>query len=135
MNTQRAIRELRTMLKEAGLSGSFLVRDLATGDELGIAPDVELPIASLVKVPLAVAVLQRVQDGRLDGAAMIDVPPGRNTSPAQVGLSRFRHPARIAVEDLLQPQQRRPHDQLRSQLRGVPPQGRPPRLRTPVEGP
>ncbi|MCQ4040868.1 serine hydrolase [Streptantibioticus rubrisoli] len=101
MNTQRAIRELRAMLKEAGLSGSFLVRDLATGDELGITPDVELPIASLVKVPLAVAVLQRVQDGRLDGAAMIDVPPGRNTSPAQVGLSRFRHPARIAVEDLL----------------------------------
>ncbi len=101
MNTQRAVRELRTMLKDAGLSSSFLVRDLATGDELGITPDVEFPIASLVKVPLATAVLERVDDGRLDPAAMVEVSPGRNTSAGQVGLSRFRHPARIAVEDLL----------------------------------
>ncbi|MGE7438502.1 serine hydrolase [Kitasatospora sp. NPDC001175] len=101
MNAQRAVRELRSMLEDAGLSGSFLVRDLATGDELGIDPDVELPIASLVKVPLATAVLERIQDGRIDGAAVIDVPPGRITSAGPVGLSRFRHPARIAVEDLL----------------------------------
>lgn len=101
MNVQRVIRELRAMLKDAGLSGSFLVRDLATGDELGISPDVELPIASLVKVPLAVAVLERIQDGRIDGADVIDLPPGLIASAGQVGLSRFRHPARIAVEDLL----------------------------------
>ncbi|MCC9306197.1 class A beta-lactamase-related serine hydrolase [Kitasatospora sp. RB6PN24] len=101
MNVQWAIRELRATLQEAGLSGSFLVRDLATGDELGIAPDVELPIASLVKVPLAVAVLERIHDGRIDAATMIDVVPGRLTSPGPTGLSRFRHPARIAVEDLL----------------------------------
>ncbi|MGK4579267.1 serine hydrolase [Kitasatospora sp. HPMI-4] len=101
MNAQRVVREQRDMLRDAGLSGSFLVRDLATGDELGIDPDVELPLASLVKVPLATAVLERVQDGRIDGAAMIDVPPGRLTSPGPVGLSRFRHPARVAVEDLL----------------------------------
>jgi beta-lactamase class A len=101
MNSQRAIRQLRTTLSDAGLSGSFLVRNLATGDELGITPDVELPIASLVKVPLAVAVLKGVQAGRIDGAAMIDVLPERVASTGQVGLSRFRHPARIAVEDLL----------------------------------
>ncbi|MFI9722019.1 serine hydrolase [Streptomyces sp. NPDC052396] len=101
MNAQRAVRRLRALLKDGGLSGSFLVRDLATGAELGIAPDVELPLASLVKVPLALAVLERVRDGRIDGAAMIEVPPGRLTSAGPAGLSRFRHPARIAVEDLL----------------------------------
>jgi beta-lactamase class A len=71
------VSRLRAQLAEAGLSGSFLVRDLATGREIGIDPDVAFPIASLVKVPLAVAVLEGIQAGRLDGAALIDVPPGR----------------------------------------------------------
>lgn len=101
MNTEGVLRELRGVLADAGMSGFFLVRDLSTGEELGIDPDVELPAASLVKVPLAVAVLGRVHDGRLDGSTMIDVAPRRITTAGPAGLSRFRHPARIAVEDLL----------------------------------
>lgn len=101
MSTERLTRELRGVLADAGLSGSFLVRDLSTGEEIGIDPDVEFPIASLVKVPLAVAVLDRIRDGRIDGAMMIDVAPARVTSPGPIGLGRFRHPVRIAVEDLL----------------------------------
>ncbi|GIH18457.1 serine hydrolase [Rugosimonospora africana] len=101
MTAEKLVRELRGMLEDAGLSGSFLVRDLSNGDEIGIDPDLEYPIASLVKVPLAVAVLERVDDGRIDAATMIDVPPGRIESAGPTGLSRFRHPARIAVEDLL----------------------------------
>lgn len=101
MSAERLLRELRGVLADAGLSGSFLVRDLSTGEEIGIDPEVEFPAASLVKVPLAVAVLDRIQDGRIDGATMIDVAPGRITSPGPTGLSRFRHPARVAVEDLL----------------------------------
>lgn len=101
MNAARMIQELRGVLAEAGLSGSFLVRDLSTGEELGIDTDVEFPAASLVKVPLAVAVLDRIHDGRIDGSAAIDVEPGRIESAGPVGLSRFRHRARIAVEDLL----------------------------------
>ncbi|GFE21529.1 MULTISPECIES: serine hydrolase [Streptomyces] len=101
MNAERVTQELRGVLAGAGLSGSFLVRDLFTGEEIGIDPDVEFPVASLVKVPLAVAVLDRIHDGRLDGAAVIDVEPGRIASPGPVGLSRFRHPARIAIDDLL----------------------------------
>ena len=64
--------QLRGLLAEAGLSGSFLVRDLSTGEEIGIDPDAELPIASLVKVPLAIAVLSRIRDGQLDGATMTE---------------------------------------------------------------
>ncbi|MFF2012068.1 serine hydrolase [Streptomyces sp. NPDC058195] len=101
MTVHQAVRELQAMLKDAGLSGSYLVRDLDTGDELGIAPDIELPIASLAKIPLALAVSDHIQSGRIDAAAMTDVPPGCVTTPGPVGLSRFRHPARIAVEDLL----------------------------------
>lgn len=101
MSDERLIRALRRDLADAGLTGSFLVRNLATGDQIGIDPDVEFPIASLVKVPLAVAVLERVADGRIGGATMVDVHPGRITSAGPTGLSRFRHPARIAVDDLL----------------------------------
>ncbi|MDN3358393.1 serine hydrolase [Actinomadura sp. DC4] len=101
MNGVRLTRELRGVLSDAGLSGSFLVRDLSTGEEIGIDPDVEFAVASLVKVPLAVAVLARIHDGSLDGAAMIDVEPGRAAVPGPAGLGRFRHPARVAVEDLL----------------------------------
>ncbi|MFF8974715.1 serine hydrolase [Streptomyces sp. NPDC014995] len=95
------LRELRQSLRDGGLNGSFLVRDLDTGEELGIDPDVEFPAASLVKVPLALATLERIRRGELDGATVIEVQPGRITTPGPTGMSRFRHAARIAVDDLL----------------------------------
>lgn len=101
MSTEALVRDLRVELDEGGLRGSFLVRDLRTGAEVGIDPDREYPIASLVKVPLAAATLERVRRGELDAATQLEVPPGRVTTPGPIGLTRFRHPARIAVEDLL----------------------------------
>lgn len=102
MHDRELIAGLRDRLAEAGLSGSFLVRDLATGEEIGIDPDRAYPIASLVKIPLAIAVLEAVRAGRLDGAAALEIAPGRHpASPSSVGLGRFAHPVRIAVEDLL----------------------------------
>ncbi|MEV5752038.1 serine hydrolase [Actinoallomurus sp. NPDC052308] len=94
------IRDLRRTLHDGGLSGSFLVRDLHSGDELGIDPDLEFPVASLVKIPLAVATLERVRRGELDGSERILIEPGV-ASPGPNGLSRFRHPTRVAVDDLL----------------------------------
>lgn len=104
MNDERLTRRLRGRLAEAGLTGSFLVRDLATGQEIGIDPETELPIASLVKVPLAIVVLDRIRAGLLDGADLLDIRPGERATPSNassVGLARFRHRARIAVDDLL----------------------------------
>jgi beta-lactamase class A len=101
VSTERVLRELRGVLADAGLAGSFLVRDLAGGTEIGIDPDIEYPVASLVKLPLAVAVLDRIEAGLLDGATMIEVLPSWVASEGPVGLSKFRHPARIAVDDLL----------------------------------
>ncbi|WP_158852498.1 serine hydrolase [Saccharothrix deserti] len=99
--TTRVLRDAREALHDAGLRGSFLVRDLDTGDELGIDAEVEYPVASLVKVPLAVATLERVARGELDAATPVVVRPGRSTVPGPTGLTRFRHGATIAVEDLL----------------------------------
>jgi beta-lactamase class A len=101
MSTLALLDDVRRRLGDAGLRGALLVRDLDTGAELGLDAGVELPLASLAKVPLAVAVLERIRAGELDGAAALDVPPGRVTTPGPMGVSRFRHPARIALEDLL----------------------------------
>ncbi|GAB6898766.1 serine hydrolase [Kineosporia succinea] len=101
MSDARLVSRLRQALDDGGLHGSFLVRDLDTGAEIGIEPDLELPAASLVKVPLALAVLERIGTGELDGAQQITVPPGRLDIPGPTGLSRFRHPATLALDDLL----------------------------------
>ncbi|MFE6131698.1 serine hydrolase [Streptomyces sp. NPDC056437] len=101
MSTEALLSDLRRELHDGGLHGCLLVRDLHTGDELGIEPDTQLPAASLVKVPLALATAERIRRGELDGAAVLDVHPGRITTPGPTGLSRFRHPARIALDDLL----------------------------------
>ncbi|WP_144127884.1 serine hydrolase [Catellatospora sichuanensis] len=100
MNDAAVVAEARAALHDAGLRGSFLVRDLDSGQELGIEADVEWPVASLVKVPIAVATLERAARGEIDPAAPVTVQPGRVSTPGPTGLSRFRHPATIAVEDL-----------------------------------
>ncbi|WP_327678546.1 serine hydrolase [Streptomyces sp. NBC_00467] len=101
MSTEALLSDLRRELHDGGLHGCLLVRDLRTGDELGIEPDTQLPAASLVKVPLALATAERIRLGELDGATVLDVRPGRIATPGPTGLSRFRHPARIALDDLL----------------------------------
>ncbi|NEE03551.1 serine hydrolase [Phytoactinopolyspora halotolerans] len=101
MSAEKLVRQLRGELDDAGLRGSVLVRDLHADDEIGIEPDLVFPIASLVKIPLAVATLERVRAGELDGARRIEVQPGRIPGAAPTGVSKFRHPAVIAVDDLL----------------------------------
>ncbi|MEV7626783.1 serine hydrolase [Actinoplanes sp. NPDC089786] len=101
MSTARVFREAREVLDDAGLRGGFLVRDLDSGEELGLEPDAVFPAASLIKVPLAVAVLSLGERGELDLAAPVTVPPDPVAAPGPPGLMRFRHPATIAVEDLL----------------------------------
>lgn len=101
MSVSAVLRNARELLEEAGLHGAFLVRNLDTGDEIGLDADVPFPAASLVKVPLAVAVLERVARGELNPATPVDIAPGLVTTPGTTGLSRFRHPARIALGDLL----------------------------------
>jgi beta-lactamase class A len=101
VSAEALLRDTRRRLRDGGLRGCLLVRDLRTGRELGIDPDTRLPAASLIKVPLALATAERIRRGELDGATALDVRPGRITTPGPTGLSRFRHPARIAIDDLL----------------------------------
>ncbi|MBQ6642395.1 MAG: serine hydrolase [Saccharopolyspora sp.] len=101
MHAEKLISGLVAELEEGGLRGSFLVRDLHSGHEIGIEPDLAYPVASLIKVPLAAATLERIRLGELDGAQELRVQPGRISTPGPTGLTRFRHPAQIAIDDLL----------------------------------
>jgi beta-lactamase class A len=101
VHDEALISRLRDELDDGGLRGSFLVRDLHTRREIGIDPHLKFPIASLVKVPLAAATLEQIRRGELDGSTQIDIQPGRITTSGPTGLTKFRHSARVAIDDLL----------------------------------
>lgn len=83
-----------------GVRGSFLARNLDTGEQLGFDADEPVPLASVAKVPLALVVLDRIAAGELDPARPVTVDPG-TSSVGPTGLAAFRHPATVAVGDLL----------------------------------
>ncbi|MFJ5969392.1 serine hydrolase [Streptomyces sp. NPDC093060] len=83
-----------------GVRGSFLARNLDSGEQLGFGVDEMMPLASVVKVPLALVVLDRIAAGELDPAHPVTVDPATN-SVGPTGLAAFRHPATVAVGDLL----------------------------------
>ncbi|WP_037855054.1 serine hydrolase [Streptomyces sp. NRRL S-340] len=83
-----------------GVRGSFLARDIDTGEQLGFDADVPLPLASVVKVPLALVVLDRIAAGDLDAGLGVTLDPA-TSSVGPTGLAAFRHPATVAVGDLL----------------------------------
>ncbi|GAB3458741.1 serine hydrolase [Kineococcus endophyticus] len=96
----RALERVRDVLADAGLEAGIVVRDLDAGRAVGLDPARPFPCASLVKVPLALATLLRIHRGELAADEVVAVQPP--TTPADTGLGRFRHPAHVAVEDLLE---------------------------------
>ncbi|MFG2356241.1 serine hydrolase [Streptomyces sp. NPDC048521] len=84
-----------------GTHGSFLARNIDTGEQLGFDTAELMPLASVVKVPLALVVLDRIATGELDPALPVTVDPA-TSSVGPTGLAAFRHPATVAVGDLLQ---------------------------------
>ncbi|KRC47063.1 serine hydrolase [Leifsonia sp. Root227] len=100
MPDQRLLSDIRAGLAGAGLRASIVVRDIDSGREVAIDADVPTPAASLAKVPIALSVLLRIADGRLDGAFPVMVPPG-DPAEGTPGTGRFRHPSTVAVDDLV----------------------------------
>lgn len=82
-----------------GISGHLLARNVDTGEELGFDVDTAVPLASVIKVPLALVALEAIARGDLDPATPTTVDPGR--SVGSTGVSAFRFPATIAIADLV----------------------------------
>ncbi|MEU0335139.1 serine hydrolase [Streptomyces sp. NPDC006193] len=83
-----------------GVRGSFLARNIDTGEQLGFDVEETTALASVAKVPLALVVLDRIAAGDLASAQRVTVDPG-TSSVGPTGLAAFRHPAAVAVGDLL----------------------------------
>jgi beta-lactamase class A len=85
--------------EQLGISGHFLARNIDTGQELGFDVDTAIPLASVIKVPVALVVLEAIARGELDPGAPMLVDPAR--SIGSTGVSAFRFPATIAIADLV----------------------------------
>lgn len=83
-----------------GVHGNLLARNIDTGEQLGFDVDELVPLASVVKVPVALAVLERVAAGTIDAARQVTVDPS-TSSFGPTGLAAFRYPATLAVGDLV----------------------------------
>lgn len=86
--------------QRVGAIGHFLARNIDTGDELGFDIEAPVPLASVVKVPLVLVVLDRIAAGELDAAMPVTIDPATK-SIGPTGVSAFRYPATLAVADLL----------------------------------
>jgi beta-lactamase class A len=82
-----------------GVRGHLLARNLDTSEELGFDTETLVPLASVVKFPLALTVLDRVAAGWLDPARQLTIEAGLSIGPT--GIAAFRYPATAAVEDLV----------------------------------
>jgi beta-lactamase class A len=83
-----------------GVHGHLLARNLDTGDELGFDAGQVVPIASVVKVPIALTVLEEIAQGRLAAARQLTVST-ETASLGPTGTASFRFPATLAVGDLV----------------------------------
>jgi beta-lactamase class A len=83
-----------------GVHGHLLARNLDTGDELGFDAGQVVPIASVVKVPIALTVLEEIAQGRLAAARQLTAST-ETASLGPTGTASFRFPATLAVGDLV----------------------------------
>ncbi len=86
--------------ESAGVSGHLLARNIDTGEELGFGVDDLVALASVVKVPIGLAVLEQITRGQLDAAQRVTVEPDTK-SLGPTGLAAFRYPATLAIGDLV----------------------------------
>lgn len=89
-----------TRWRSVGVTGSFLARDLDSGEQFGVDVDRLVPLASVAKVPLALVVADRVARGELDGGQQITLTP-EERSDGPTGLAAFTHTVTCSVSDLV----------------------------------
>lgn len=92
--------DVRQEWDATGLTGAFVARNLDTGEELGFNPDASYPLASVVKLPLALVTLHLIAEGELCADRPLELRPEDRT-PGPTGSAGFRHPTTIALEDLV----------------------------------
>lgn len=92
--------DLRRDWQAAGVIGGLLVRHLDTGAEVGFDVDRRLPLASVVKVPIALVLYDLIETGALDPTRRLELSPELRC-PGSTGIALFTEPCSVAVTDLI----------------------------------
>lgn len=92
-------RAIEARAAEVGLSARVHARRVDGAGAVGIDENAPVVTASVFKVPVALALASQAQAGKLDLAEQLTVLPDTGP-PSPYGLANFRHPVRIALEDL-----------------------------------
>ncbi len=96
----RTAHEIEHEWSAMGLRGGLSASNIDTGEALGFNADTPYVLASVGKLPLALVTLDLIARGELDGARRLELEPADQT-PGPTGVSAFRYPSSIALEDLL----------------------------------
>jgi len=92
--------EIGELWAVTGLRGGFCARNIDSGEALGWRADTPYPLASVVKVPVALAALDRIARGELPADLPVSLASAAR-APGPTGVAAFRHDCVIALEDLL----------------------------------
>lgn len=103
--TARAEAAIRATFADAGCEGWLHAAPVASpGSQqpsscVSVGAHQPVAMASVYKLPLAIALARAFDAGRLDPTGTVDVDPGTVTAGAS-GISLLRHPARMSLRDL-----------------------------------
>jgi len=89
------------LLRRVDASGSVRIVDLSDPDNVQMVehdPDLELPLASVVKIPIVVALARLAERGVIDPSAQMQLVPDRR-SVGTTGISAMADPVTLSVRD------------------------------------
>ncbi|MCX5388171.1 class A beta-lactamase-related serine hydrolase [Streptomyces sp. NBC_00083] len=90
---------LAAVFREAGVTGFLHAVDLGTGEEIGVGADEPVTVASIRKIPAAVAYARQAAAGVLDRAARHTVT-AVNREGGGIGTDSCLHDVTMSVRDL-----------------------------------
>lgn len=90
---------LRSVFAEAGVTGHLHAQDLDTGLDVGFRPDAPVIVASIRKIPVAVAYARRAAAGELDRAARHTITAD-NREGGGIGTDSCLHDVTMSTRDL-----------------------------------
>lgn len=82
-----------------GAEGYLYVEDLESRNWVGIRESSRIPLASLAKVPLIVALIQAGERGEIDLQSRVEVEP-RQSTPGGTGISALQDTVTMSLRDL-----------------------------------
>ena len=94
--------EVEQLFTTAGCVGSLCVQDMEGRREVGVAADLPVVAASVIKVLIAVEVERQIAAGRLDPSQRVHLSAQART-PGPVGFSLYTDDVEVSLRDLLVP--------------------------------